>query len=360
MKNKKLKRYLILGIPMLIVLIYYGLWATDMYISETSFSLRSSEGGGSTELLAIFGQATGSTGADAYVVQKYIESPELLQKLEEELKLKEHYQNPTADFLSRLDSEPSREQFLDYFTKRISVNYDMASGILTLKVSAFTPEFAQQLCHAILDRSEKLVNQMRERSVEDALSLSRIEVSRAEERLAAARIKMRQFRDKHNLLDPVVEAGSVQGLVAEFEGAAAKVRAELAEARTYMQEDSTKIVALKARIDAIEQQIAAEKKRLTGNEQGAMNSLAAEYEQLKIEHEFAQKQLLSAMTSMEAARIRAESQSRYLVDFVQPTLPEESLAPRRGYSILIGFVLIVLVYALGSLVVAAVREHAGV
>ena len=360
MKNKKFKRYLFLGVPIVLILIYYGILATDMYISETSFSLRSAEGGGSTEWLALFGQATGSTGADAYVVQKYIESPELLHELEKELKLKEHYQNDHADFLTRLGSDPSREKFLEYFKKRVSVNYDMASGILTLKVKAFTPEYAQQLCQAILYKSEDLVNRMRERSVEDSLALTRMEVARAEDRLTAARLKMQQFREKHDLLDPVIQAGSVQGLVAEFEGAAAKARAELAEARTYMQEDSTKIVALKARIKAIEEQIAAEKKRLTGKGQGAVNSLASEYEQLKIEHEFAQKQLLSAMTSLETARIKTESQSRYLVPFVQPTLPEEALWPRRGYAVVVSFIVIVLVYALGSLIVAAVREHAGV
>jgi len=66
------------------------------------------------------------------------------------------------------------------------------------------------------------------------------------------------------------------------------------------------------------------------------------------------------MTSLEAARIRAEGQSRYLVAFIKPTLPEESMWPRRSYSIGVSLAAILLFYGLGSLIVAAVREHAGV
>lgn len=345
---------------MLFLVVYFGLIATDMYVSEARFSLRSAERGSGAEWLSLFGQATGSTGADAYVVQDYIQSYALLADLDKELNLKDHYQNQDADFISRLKQSPTREEFVDYFAKQVTINYDQVAGIIRVKVRAFSPEFAQMVCQGILDRSEDLVNRMRERSIKDSLALTRDEVARAEQRLAAVRQKMREFREVNNLLDPHAQAGSVQGLVAEFEGTVAKARAELAEARSYMQDDSARIVALKARIAAMESQIVAEKKRLTGKDQTTMNSLAAEYEQLKIEHEFAQKQLLSSMTSLEAARISAERQSRYLVAFIKPTTPEEATWPRRWYSLAVSFAGLVLLYGLGSLIFAAVREHAGV
>ncbi len=345
---------------MLVLVIYFGIIATDMYISEARFSLRSSEGGGPTELLSLFGQTAGGTGADAYVIRDYIESLALITELEKELQLRQHYQNPAADFFSRLSTGATQEEFVEYFLKQISIHYEQVSGILTLKVRAFTPGFAQQLSQAILAKSETLVNQLRERAIEDSLALTREEVARAEARLASARRQLTEYRQDNNMLDPVVQAGTVQGLIGELEGNAARAKAELAEARSYMREDTARIVSLKARIDALEQQILIERVRLTGKDPATVSSLAAKFEEFAVEHEFAQKQLLSAMTSLEAARIRAESQSRYLVAFVQPTLPEESLWPRRGYAIVISFAGIILIYSLGSLLVAAVREHAGV
>ena len=358
--SKFFKRLIFIGLPMLLVLIYFGLWASDMYVSETRFSLRSQEGGGSVELLALFGQSTSGAGADAHVVQQFIESPKLLEALDQELQLKEHYQNLDADIFSRLKKEPTREEFLDYFLKQVSVHYEQVSGILKLQVRAFSPEVAQAICQSVLGKSETLVNHLSERAIEDSLSLSRDEVARSEQRLSAARRQIRQFRQDHHLLDPVIEAGAVQGLVAELEGSAAKVRVELAEARSYMQEDSAKVVSFKARIHALEEQIQVEKIRLTGKDRATVSSLAAEFEQLTLEHEFAQKQFFSAMTSLEAARIHAESQSRYLVAFIEPILPEEALWPRRIYSIGVSFSVILLFFGLGSLIVAAIREHAGV
>lgn len=358
--SKMLKRLLFIGLPMLLALVYFGVIASDMYISETRFSLRSPEGGGSVEWLALFGQSGGSTGADAQIVQSYIDSPALLAELDQELSLKQHYRFPQADIFSRLKDEPTLEEFSQYFQKQLSVHYEQMSGILTLKVRGFTPAFAQQVCQAVLQKSEALVNRLRERAVEDSLVLTRKEVTLAEQRLTDARQSLRQFRQQHNLLDPLAQAGAVQGLVSELEGAAAKVRAELTEARSYMQEDSARIVSLKAKNQALEEQARLEKIRLTGVDKTTVSSLAAEYESLSLEHEFAQKQLLSAMSSLEAARIRAESQNRYLVAFVSPTLPEEALWPRRFYSISVSFAVILLVYGLGSLIAAAVREHAGV
>ncbi len=331
-----------------------------MYISEASFSIRSPEGNSSMEWLSLFGQSSGNTGTDAYIIQDYIESSSLIIDLDKELDLRNHYINPDADFLSRLNIGSTQEYFVKYINSRVSVDFDRVSGILTLKVRAFSPEFSQKICRAILRKSEKLVNQMRERAIEDSLSLSQKEVLVAEKRLSDVRLRLRAFRQDNNLLDPLTQAGSLQGVVGELEGAAAKAKAELAEILSYMREDSSRVVSLKARIAAIEQQARLERLRLAGKGRDAVSSLAAEYETLTIEHEFAQQQFVSALGSLEAARIHAEGQSRYIVAFVQPTLPEEAMWPKRLYSIAIGIVTVLIFYGLGSLVVAAVREHAGV
>nr|WP_321465877.1 hypothetical protein [uncultured Desulfobulbus sp.] len=359
MTKAQLRWLLFVALPMLVVLVYFGFWASDMYVSETRFSLRSQEGTGSSELLSFLGQSSGGTAADAHVVEEYIGSYELLALLDEQLHLKAHYQNPQADFFSRLQREPTREEFTEYFQRQVKISFDQVSGILKLQVRAFDPQTSQNICQAILAQSEELVNRLRERAIEDSLSLSRTEIDRAEQRLSRSRNKLQQFRMAHNLLDPAAEAGKVEGLVAELEGAAVKVRAELAETHSYMREDSAKMVGLKARLHALEGQIDTEKKRLAGRGKDTVNNLAAEYEQLKIEHEFSQKELVVAMQALEAARIRAENKSRYLVAFVHPTLPDEPLWPRRGYAIGVSFVGILLLFGMGSLIVAAIKEHAG-
>jgi capsular polysaccharide transport system permease protein len=78
-----------------------------------------------------------------------------------------------------------------------------------------------------------------------------------------------------------------------------------------------------------------------------------------VEREFAEKHYVSALSSLEMARIRAEGKSRYLVAFAPPTLPEESLWPRRFLSTGVAFAATALIFGIASLVIAAIREHAG-
>ena len=110
----------------------------------------------------------------------------------------------------------------------------------------------------------------------------------------------------------------------------------------------------------MEKQLASEKLRLAGEARpDSLTSVAGEYEDLQTESEFARQQLVSAMTSLETARVKAEAKSRYVVAFQIPVLPDESLYPRPFLFttyVLVGALVLV---GLCSLIIAAVREHAG-
>ena len=172
---------------------------------------------------------------------------------------------------------------------------------------------------------------------------------------------MREFRDAHNLIDPKVTAEGLQGLVTGLEAEATTLRTQISEAQSYMKADAPLIKSLTQRLAAVEKQLDEEKLRVAGQNstQGNLNSLVAAYEDLTIEAEFAQKQLVSAMTSLEQARIQQMAQSRYVVAYQQPTLPDESLYPRPFLFTLYVFAGLLLLMGIVSLVWASIREHAG-
>ena len=95
------------------------------------------------------------------------------------------------------------------------------------------------------------------------------------------------------------------------------------------------------------------------NSDGNLNALVAGYEDLTIEADFAQRQLVSAMSSLEQARIQQAAQSRYVVAYQQPTLPDEALYPRPILFTVYIFLGTVIVFGLASLIWASIREHAG-
>jgi capsular polysaccharide transport system permease protein len=346
-------------LPTLLVAGYYAFFATDMYVSEAKFSIRGAEGGGGTDILSIFGQGSGSVTVDAYVVKDYVHSMGLLKILEERLRLRQHYQTDVADFFSRLSSDASAEEFLDYYRKVVRVVFDPVTSIVELRVRAYTPEMAQELGQNIIEQSELLVNHLKARALHDTLELARVELASAEQRISESRKSLVRFRQENDVLNPEAAVGSLVAMIAELESEAVKARTEMAEARSYMRDNSTQVVAYKARISALEEQIKEEKGRLIGTDQRVLNEVIADYESLMVDAEFAKQRYVSALTSLEAARIRAESKSRYLVAFSPPTLPDESIWPRRLPFTAMTFFGLTLLVGIFSLIIAAVREHAG-
>jgi capsular polysaccharide transport system permease protein len=82
------------------------------------------------------------------------------------------------------------------------------------------------------------------------------------------------------------------------------------------------------------------------------------YEELAVDLEFLQRNYVSALASLEAARLEADRQQRYVATFVHSSLPQEPLYPRRELNCLIVFLCAVMGWGILTMVVYVVREHA--
>lgn len=351
---------LFVGVPTVLVFLYLALFASPMYVSEAKFAVRSAteQAGGLDFATQIFKTAS-STTQDAAVVTEYIESPDAFERLDKELAVKAHYSDRRWDVISRLSQNPTLYDKTTFWNFVASPVLDPDSGIVTFTVRAYTPEMAQKIASHVLKQSEALVNAMNERAREDAMKLAGEEVKRAQARLTKSQKALETFRDEHAEIDPKATASGLQTLVMDLEGQRATLKAQISEMAAYMRPDAPALKTLKTRLAAVEKQLSGEKQRLAGIGAGAMNNWVSAYEALTIENEFAQKQLVSAMTAMESARVSLLSQSKYVVTIESPTLPDESRYPRTfefTFCVLLGLLLL---FGLGSLIVASIREHAG-
>ena len=348
-------------LPAFLSLFYFGLWASPMYIAEARFAVRGSETSGAASGLASLLLPSGAAvGVDAHIVAEYIQSPDIMEAIDGDVGIFKHFSSRDYDLISRLASDATRDDRLSYWKWAVKPSFDPETGIIALRVKAYDPTTAQGLAEAVLAKSEALVNAMSRRAQDDAITLAMNELKTAETRVRKAQEAMRAFRDRSGMLDPASTAGGLQGIVSQLESDAVKIRAEIAEASTYMSKDAPALVGLRARLAAVEKQLTSEKLRLAGGAHpGSLTSFAGEYEDLQTENEFARQQLVSAMTSLEAARVKAEAKSRYVVAFQIPALPDESLYPRPFLFAAYAFVGALVLVGLCSLIIAAVREHAG-
>jgi len=346
------------GVPALIAVLYYGLIASDYYQSEARFSIQSIDRGSAIGLDSLLGALPGvGSDKDALVVRDYILSRDVLTRLDKEHAFLKHYQD-SGDWFSKLSRHATFEEAFDYYLSRVDVEFDTQSGISTLQVRALSAEKAAEFAGAILEYGEQLVNELSRRAETDRLNLAREEVRLGEERLAAARNAILNQQVVTKELNPAESAAAVMEIRTQLETELAKAQAELTEIVGYMRPDSPRAKALKNRIESLNKQVKHENRRLTSPEDESLSSSIAGFEPLLLEKEFATKAYESALASLEVARTEAASQHRYLATIVAPSVPDEATHPRRLLDIITVVLAAMLAFGIGSLLIAAVREHA--
>ncbi len=340
---------------------YYWGFASDLYESTSMFTIQSADGRSGVALDSLLGAipATSPAARDTLAVRDHILSRDMLSKLDAAYGFSEHYQQENYDWLARLPKDASFEDAYDYYLSRLAVDYDSTSGVLTVKVKAFSPDAAVKFTDGVLHYSEEMVNQLSERSRRDQTKYALSELKQAEERLSEARQRVLALQGERAEFNPQQSAEEALSIRGQLKADLARVRAELSQARAYMAPTAPKVIALQQQAASLAAQVSNESRRLVnpGGERGLNESIAS-FEDAMIEKEFAQSAYQSALTSLEIARNEAVRQHRYLARIAQPSTPDEATYPRRFLGTLTVLILSLALVGISSLLLAAVREHA--
>lgn len=353
-------RFLIFVIlPTFLAIIYYGLVASDQYESVALFTIQSADGPSAGGVEFLLGTLPGSTaGRDVLIVQEHVESRAMLAHLRKEHGFDEHYQSKERDFLSRLASDADSEEAYKYFRKRVHVEHDAASGVLTLKVRAFTPEDAQRFADAILAASEEMVNRMSDEARLDRMRLATDEVEKAERRLTEARTQLLELQREGDEFDPRDSARTASAVRGSLEAQLAEARAELSALSAVMHPSAPKVQEQRRKVSALSAQVERERSKLVGDSDRTVSETMALFEPRVLEKEFAEQTYRSAISSLELARIEASRQHRYLVTVADPSQPDARTHPEKLREILTVFLASFMLLGVGSLIIASVKEHA--
>ncbi len=237
----------------------------------------------------------------------------------------------------------------------VEVIHVATTGITTLRVQAFRAEDALVVNRTLLSLGEELVNRMNERIRNDAVRFAESEVSRSQQRLVDNQIRITEFRNRELMLDPSKSSLIVAELIGRLSAELAVVTAQLREVEA-ASANSPQIPSLQRRAAALESQIVLERARVSNSSDGLASKIA-DFERLNLERDFAVKALASAVASLELARNEARRQQLYLERVVEPHAADYAMEPRRLRNVLIIFATSVLLFFIGWLFLAGIKEH---
>lgn len=340
----------------------YYLWgrAVDQYASTVGFSVRREETSSAMDLLGGISALSKSSSSDTDILYEFLKSQKLVADLDAKLDLRAIWSKPQGDPIYSFNTSGSIEDLVDYWSRMVRTSYDSTSGLIEVRVLAFTPEDATTIAQALFDASSSMINSLSTIAREDAISYSREELKNVEDRLRLAREAVTRFRTLHQIVDPSSDLQTHAGVLGALQTQLTAAQVEL-DLLGDTQSSDPRQEQTKRRIAVIEARIASERNKVgvsaAGQVDEAYASLVGDYQSLSVDLEFAQRSYVAALASYDAAQAEARRKSRYLAAHILPTSAEVARFPQRLTLQAVISVFLLLLWTIGVLVTYSLRDR---
>lgn len=352
--------WLCVVIPTIALAFYYGLIASDQYVSESKFVVRSPNKQSASGLSLVL-QKVGfnASSDDSYLVRDYLTSRDAVTNLNQSLQIKDKYSRPEIDVFSRFGTfwqESTDESFYYYFNKKVKVIYDPASSISQLQVQAFSADEARKINAELLKMSDEVINRINLNAKNDILKYSAAEVEIAREKSKEAGNKLAKYRTEKEVFNPEGQSMILLQEISKLQDALIEAQSQLVQAKA-LTPNNPQIKPLELRIATLEKSIKAKSTLVTGPSDVSLSKRSVEYQGLVLDKQLADKQLETAIIAYESAKSDFNQKQLYLELLAKPSLSDEAAQPERLKNVLSGFVFGLLVWGVLRLFIAGVREH---
>ncbi len=348
--------------PILVASLYYGLVAADRYAVEFRFSVRSaSDLVAEQDLVSMLlkGGGQNDIGRLPYMAAGYLRSRNVVRELDADGSLRRMFSRPEADWLSRFDPSRSDDALWAYWQSMVTVSVERVSGLVLVRVQAFTPTDAMAIAEGLKAATERMIDGVAAGARKDALDLAEEQMRRAGVRYAAALTGLRDVRNQEGTVDPkqTIELAATTLLgVVRNKLALERERDAVAQVGSA---NSPQQRVREEQIKALDAQILAQTEALTSQKGEAKTAAGAlaRFEQQELERRFSERLLEVAQAAYEKAREESERQHIYLAVFVPPKIPDVAEYPRRARSVAFVGACAFGLWTLAMLFLAGVRDR---
>lgn len=345
--------------PTTLAILYFGFLASDVYVSESRFVVRSPDKP-AINGLGLLMKTTGfsNSGDEIYTANDFLNSRDALKAINRNDAFSKAFEQPSISPFDRfggLGFKKNFESLFKYYQSKVKITFDSSTSITMLEVRAYNPADAQRFNEQLLGIAEDTVNRMSERGRRDLTSVAEAEVADAKSKVQAAYVALAEYRNREGLIDPEKQASIQMQMISKLQDELIATRTQLVELRSLASANSqipvlqTRAAELAREIDDQIGQVAGNKKSLAGS--------AVQYQRLSLETQFAEKRLASALASLEEARGEARRKRAYVERVVQPNLPDYAIEPHRLKWIFTTFVLGLIAWGILSMLLAGMLEH---
>ena len=335
LKGNSIKLFFVLLLT--ISSLYILILQTHLYESTSSILIKNiNKETQSPSIMSMISGDSGGNTQDAMVVKAYLSSAEAFNKLDKEFGLSEHYSSSSQDFLQRNYSWNTSEDYLSLFNKRIILNFDDISSIMTIGFLHTNPITAQKITSFLINEAEGQLNKYNALLAKKHLDF-------------LTRYKDLDFLFKSN--PNIKEALSNE----KFE--LLKRQDKLDSISQYQTEQSYEVIKLKQEIRFSEGLINKLTKQIDNGNLDKSSKNIFEYSQLKTKVEMHQELYKQTLLQVQSAKVEIYKQSKVMLIITQPTLAYNYSHPQKLRAIFTIFLVLGLLYGILRLIINIIKDH---
>lgn len=337
--------------------IYFFALAAPLYTADAQIAVRGKQ---ALTTNTIFAAALGTQQPGAMegaALVTYVESSQMLKRLEASQHLRAQYSRFRPDFLYHLPAHASGRRFLRFYKGMVDVSHDTATGLIDVEVRAFDPQAARDTAGAILDNAQDFVGTLSRQMLSESTRAAQADVDEARAGAIKAHAALAAFQARSNRLDPGSFGTATQTSYFTLGNNIAQLRAQLASLRTYTTEQAPQVQQLRASIANLEGQQRELQQRLTGQAGGptVLGQLGT-FQRLSLDQQYADQRLTVAQSALDQARSVGQQRQLFIVPVTLPTVPDEP-TPRRWWGFFTVLAIAASLYVIARLAVASIRDH---
>lgn len=320
-------------LPVLATATYLFAFAQPRFVSESGFSIRVEDVLAQPDLLSGFTGLGSATQTDAALVRQFLESPALVSDLRDSLALDEALAPTNHDplFTSPL---VTIQALTRRWNRIVEVSLDSRTDLITVKVSAFSPETSLQLNQAMLDAASAMIAGLSDQARADATAHARQELASAEARLTVAQQKLTEARADNRVVDPASDLESRLGVLTALQTQMSEAQIALGLLLETSNKSDPRVSLARNRVGVIANLIEAERAKF-GSAANGYAHLTSEFETLLLQVECARESYLSARATLDSAIIAAQRESRFLAVHIPPSRPDNAEKPEKAVTLLV-------------------------
>jgi capsular polysaccharide transport system permease protein len=347
---------LFVAVPTTCAAIYYGAIASPVYATYSEFVIQKPEpaaGSQSTQNNSLSGNQ------DAISVQGFMMSRAAFEAMDQMERFREHFSDPSVDFLQRLPKDASSEQAYRAFQRHVDVAFDPMEGVLRMRVEAMDPQVSRDISLTLISLAEEHLDRMTEHLRHDQVESAILARDRAEADVEEIQNLLIQRQEEFSVLSGDLEMGIIQEQISKLESELTDAMMEHQELMFNLRPNQARIDNVESRIALLQESIDQKRSRIAQANKSGVSIARAQSELTILEAELASRQEVKkeSILALERARIEASRQARYLSLGVEPTLPGSPEGPRPLISTLKAFAVFLGLYLFCSLTISLIREH---